>query len=473
MATIFASTDLPRPGAAHRSKGELLPSRLAAFSALTVPVTAAQLPILNFLPAIYAQQFGISLAALGSIFLLERLWGAFADPVVGALSDRTRSRFGRRRPWIAAGVAVFGLAALALFFPPEGVSPLYLGVALFTFYMGFSMIQIPYLAWAGEISGKYRERTRVATFTTVASSTALLLVIFLPALIDQLSLGGDRLKLATMGGFVLLSLLPAAWFTLRAFPEAPAPVSVPAARLGFMATLRMIAGEKLLFRVILSDLAVTFGQGVRNTLLLFVVSAYMGLPEWGATLMLSQYVFGIAAGPIWMQVAGRIGKHRAAIAGELVQVAINLGLLALTPGNLSLLIGLTVAQGLAQGSGNLMLRAMVSDIADQHRLRTGQDRAALFFSAFSISMKAGMALAVGVALPLVGLAGFDPAAEHHSATGLSALLMTFALGPALAHLCSAALLRGFTLDEAAHEAIQQELERRATGAHGADVTLRS
>lgn len=460
MATTFASKQIAA-GPTRRPRSELPTPRLAAFSALAMPITAAQLPILNFLPAIYAQQFGISLAALGSIFLLERLWGAFADPVVGTLSDRTRGRFGRRRPWIASGVAVFGLATFALFFPPDGVSPLYLGVALFTFYLGFSMIQIPYLAWSGEISGKYRERTRIATFTTVATSTALLLVILLPALIDQLKLGDDKLKLGAMGAVVLLTLLPAAWLTLRAFPEAPVAAAPRAPRAGFIATVRLIAGEKLLLRVILSDLAVTFGQGVRNTLLLFVVSAYMGLPQWGATLMLLQYTFGIAAGPIWMQVASRIGKHRTAIAGELVQVAINLGLLALTPGNLPLLVALTMAQGLAQGSGNLMLRAMVSDIADDHRLRTGHDRTALFFSAFSISMKAGMALAVGVALPLVGAAGFDPTASTNSAFGLNALLLTFALGPALAHLCSAALLRGFTLDEAAHEEIRRALERRS------------
>jgi Na+/melibiose symporter-like transporter len=472
MATIYASANVPQVAPTRPAypveigKSELSSSRLAAFSALGIPITAAQLPILNFLPAIYAQQFGISLAALGTIFLLERLWGAVADPLVGALSDRTHSRWGRRRPWIAAGVAVFGLASLALYFPPAGVSPLYLGAALFTFYVGFSMIQIPLLAWSGEISGKYRERTRIVTFNTVAQSSALLLVILLPALIDQLHLGDDRLKLSAMGGVVLLTLLPAAWLTLRAFPEAPVVRAPRVPGPGFLATLRLIAEEKLLLRVVLSDLAVTFGQGARNTLLLFVVSAYMGLPAWGATLMLSQYVFGIAAGPIWMQVANRIGKHRAAIAGELVQVAINLGLLALTPGNLGLLLALTIAQGLAQGSGNLMLRAMVSDIADQHRLKTGQDRAALFFSAFSISMKAGMALAVGVALPLVAAAGFDPAAAHHGETGLKALLLTFALGPALAHLCSAALLRGFTLDEATHEQIRRKLERKAALAHG-------
>lgn len=466
MATTFASASFPQAERAQPARGELNSRRLAAFSMLAVPFTAAQVPILNFLPAIYAQQFGISLGALGTIFLLERLWGVFADPLVGALSDRTRSRFGRRRPWIAAGVVTFGLAAAALFFPPQGVSPLYLGLALFTFYLGFAMIQIPYLAWSGEITSKYRERTRVAAFATVAQSAALLLVMLLPALIDHLHLGGNTLKLGAMGGFVLLTLLPAAWFTLRAFPEPPATTAPRLKPLGTFATIKVIAQEKLLLQIILSDLAVTFGQGVRNTLLLFVVSIYMGLPEWGATLMLSQYIFGIAAGPIWMQVASRIGKHRAAITGELVQVAINLGLLALSPGNLTLLVALTAAQGLAQGSGNLMLRAMVSDIADQHRLKTGQDRNALFFSAFSISSKAGMALAVGIALPLVGAAGFDPAIANNSPMALKALLVTFAVGPALAHLCSAALLRGFTLDEAAHAKIRRELDLGTASTQG-------
>jgi GPH family glycoside/pentoside/hexuronide:cation symporter len=178
-----------------------------------------------------------------------------------------------------------------------------------------------------------------------------------------------------------------------------------------------------------------------------------------------QYVFGIAAAPIWMQIARQFGKHRTAIAGELVQVAVNLGLLAVTPADISLLIGLTIAQGLSQGSGNLMLRAMVSDVADQHRLKSGHDRTALFFSAFSISLKLGFALAVGIALPLVGALGFDPQAAHNSTQALTGLLTVFALGPALAHLTSAFLLRGFTLDEAELSRVQAEL-RRAGAGHG-------
>ena len=77
----------------------------------------------------------------------------------------------------------------------------------FVFYLGWSMMQIPYLAWTGEISGRYHERTRIATYSTVAGSAALLLVLVLPTIVDQLRPGDAPLKLAVFGGVVFASLL--------------------------------------------------------------------------------------------------------------------------------------------------------------------------------------------------------------------------------------------------------------------------
>jgi Na+/melibiose symporter-like transporter len=186
----------------------------------------------------------------------------------------------------------------------------------------------------------------------------------------------------------------------------------------------------------------------------------MGLPHWTGGLFLLQFAFGIAAAPLWAAVAKRLGKHRTAVTAELVQVVINLCLLLVVPGQLPLLLALTIAQGLAQSSGNLMLRSMVADVADRHRLETGSDRAALFFSVFSISAKAGTAAAVGIALPLVAWGGFDPAAAQNSPEALRILLLVFTFGPAVAHIISAALVYGFPLDETAHLRVRQELEAR-------------
>ena len=437
----------------------LTSGRLVAFSILGMSISAAQVPLGVYVPAILAQYYGLPLAALGLVFLVAKSWGVLADPLVGMLSDRTCSRFGRRRSWILGGGAVFGLSTLLLFFPATPLTPAYLGAVLFAFLFGWSMIQIPYYAWSGEISADYHQRTRVATYQTVSGSIALLLVLVLPTITDQLHPHDGALELGTMGGLILALLVPGLILTLRAFPE-PRAADHPPGPIASLRALRLILGNRLLMRVLASDFAVTVGQSIRGALFLFFVTAYMRLPAWSSALFLLQFAFGIAAGPIWMIIGRRLGKHRAAITGELVQVLINLGLLLVAPGHLRLLLTLTVVQGLAQGSGNLMLRAMVADIADVHRLETGEDRTALFFSVFSISIKVGLAAALGIALPLLAWVGFDPSAPHNGAGALRGVLLIFALGPAVAHLLSALCLSGFTLDEAAHADVRRRLAVR-------------
>lgn len=437
--------------------------RLIAFSMMSAPINAAQVPLTVYLTPIYAQYFGLSLEALGLIFLLERLWGAAADPLIGVLSDRTRSRWGRRKPWIAAGALIFAAAGVPMFFPSPGVTPLHLGVVLFAFYLGWSMIQIPYFAWSGEISSDYHQRTRIVTYQQVTIAISLVLVLILPMILEQWRPGDGALKLGAMGGFVIASVIIAAFLTLPAFPETRFR-SEGAPRTSLATTLRLLAGETLLLRVLGSDFAINLAQNIRGTLFVFYVVQVAGLPQWAAGLFLLQFLFGILAGPIWLRVGYRFGKHQAAIFGELVQVACNLGLLFVTPGALPLLAGLTIVQGLAQGSGNQMLRAIVADVADKHRLETGVDRSALFFSVFSLAAKAAMAAAVGITLPLIAWLGFNPAGDNRP-EALHGVALVFALGPALAHIAAAWLVYGFPLDERAHDRIRRALaERDATAA---------
>ena len=455
-----------------RPASERLPAwRLAVFAALAIPLAGAGLPLAVYLPPYYAQELGLGLGAVGRIFMLSRVWDAVTDPLVGVLSDRSRSRFGRRKPWIAAGAPLFALATTAIFAPGLfGVArpgAAWLSVWLVVFYVGWTMIQIPVSAWAGQLAAQYHERSRVQTYFQVATAGGLLLVLVLPAVLDQLGaragLPADPgLKVAAMGGFILATFVPTLIAALALVKEPPAPPP-SAASSTLRRDLALAARDPLLRKVLASDFAVTLGQLIRSSLFVFFVSAYMGRPDLAAGLFLLQFVFGVFAGPIWLRIGYRLGKHRAAIAGELAQVAINLGLLLVTPGALPLLIGLTIVQGLAQGSGNLMLRSMVADIADKQRLESGEDRTGLLFSIFSLTGKAATAVAVGVALPLVGLLGFKPGAVN-APEALLGLKLVFALGPAFAHLASAWLIAGFSLDEAGHADIRRQLDSRDAAA---------
>ena len=433
-------------------------TRLIAFSSLGMPLAAVEVPLSTYVPPLYASAFGFNLATIGVIFLAARLWDALIDPGIGMLSDRTRTRFGRRRPWIAVGGVLFALGALPVFLPLPSFGPVALSAGLFVLYLGYSMIATPFSAWGGELSAAYHERTRVATYQQVMTALGLLLALVLPSLLIHRFAGQPRLQLAAMGAMVGLLLVPSLALGLGALPE-PNPGPRPAGRIRVRHTFRLILGEHLLLRVLASNFSVRLGQGTRTALVVFFIAFYMGRPAWAPGLFLLQYLFGIAACPIWLAIGRRLGKERAAILGELIQMVINLCLLALTPHSIGLLIFLTVTQGLAQGSGNLMLRAIVADVADHHKLWSEEDRIGLFYSVFSLSDKAGVAVAIGIALPLVAWLGFDP--KHaNSPEVLSHLKLVFAAGPALAHLLSAAIIRGFPLNEARHTEIRRALSAR-------------
>ena len=444
---------------ARVGEGEPSRLRLTGFASIAVPIAGAGLPLALFVPQLYATQFGLSLATIGFIFLLGRIWDVSADPLVGALSDRTRSRFGRRRPWIAAGGLLFGLSSALLFFPPAAlVTPAYLGAALFFFYLGWSMIEIPASAWAGELSRHYHGRTRVVSYQALLRAIGLLAVLVLPTILDQVEPGNGTLKLQLVGGFIIATLIPSLALTLFSVPEPPVPATPPV-RQSFWRATSVIFSDRLLLRVLASDAVVTAGQSIRASLIVFFAVWYMGLPAWASGLYLLQFIFGVAAAPIWLRIGTRIGKRQAAISGEVAQAAINIGLLFVFPGGLPLLLALTIAQGLTQGSGNLMLRAMVADVADAHRLRTGHDRTGLFFSVFALSAKLGPAIGIGIALPLIAWLGFA-AGPHNDPTALEGLKSVFALGPALAHIIATLIIWRFPLDEAAHAEIRRALDQR-------------
>jgi len=101
MASIpFDGAQSSRDDAPAARGDGIAAGRLLGFGSLAIPLSGAGLPLVLFIPQLYASHFGLSLATIGFIFFLGRFWDVASDPIVGTLSDRTRTRFGRRRPWI-------------------------------------------------------------------------------------------------------------------------------------------------------------------------------------------------------------------------------------------------------------------------------------------------------------------------------------------------------------------------------------
>ena len=433
--------------------------RLIAFSIAGLAIGGVQTAVVIYLPSFYAQRFGLGLGLVGTIFMVCRLLNAFSDPLIGVLSDRTNTRFGQRKPWVIGGGLLLMLAVVATYLPPSSANGLYLGIALFSLDLGNSAFSTPLYAWAGSLSPYYHERTRNQTYLQTVISLGLVSMVLIPLIFQWFGINDPDSMIAAMGSSNIAAL--AIGLPILAFGFRERPVPALRRHLEFGAAFRLLATDRVVLRVIGSDFFVSLGQGFRGALLVFFIAGYMQLPRTAFLVIpLVQYGFGVLASPIWARIGYRLGKNRTLIAAESTQIVINLGLLLLHPGQYWALVALTMAQGLSQGSGNLMLRAIVSDVADQERLKTGKDHSGLLFSIFNVTINAAMALSVGIALPLVHMFGFVPGPTNTPAA-LSSLQWIIAVGPAIGHAVSALLMVRFPLTEARHAEIVKALAEQA------------
>ncbi len=188
-----------------RAAGGVILSRgqLIAYGLPGVPLAILLLPLFVTVPTFYADDLGLGFATVGAILFFTRIWDVVTDPVIGALSDRTRSRFGRRRPWLAVGAPILVIGAWALFRPPLEVGWLYLLAATLVLYLGGTMIMLPYTAWAAELSSHHHERSRIAAAREVAIVAGTVSAMAIPA-----SIGMDRAAAMNSTALMLVFLVP-------------------------------------------------------------------------------------------------------------------------------------------------------------------------------------------------------------------------------------------------------------------------
>lgn len=147
----------PGPAAMHPVSDR----QIAAYSVAAFATMSLSQPVLSFVPQLYAKEFGLSLAGLGAVLFFGRIFDAVTDQVIGYLSDRTRSRWGARKPWVVAGATVTVIAAFFLLKPPPGIGLLYFFVWRLVYDIAADMQNLSYTAWGAELSDDYNTRSRV------------------------------------------------------------------------------------------------------------------------------------------------------------------------------------------------------------------------------------------------------------------------------------------------------------------------
>ena len=413
--------------------------------------------LIVYLAPFYSVQLGLPLATVGGIFFLARIWDAVIDPVVGNLSDLTRSRYGRRKPWIATGTP-FLLVFVYLFFqPPAGIGTVYLATVAITFYAAITVVQIPYLSWGAELSRDYVQRIRINGYREAGAMLGIILVALIPLVflrgIDPTV--GDIVRVFT---WVVMVLLPLSVIPALILAPKTDPINTP--RLTLFKAMYTLRVNKPFLRLLIASLLIWVGGHIYNATSLFLMKdALQFSPSNFLWFVAVQYVVGIALLPVIVKIAGRIGKHRALVFVGLAFFLILPLYLLVEPGNINQVVAVYALKGSVTAAIWVLPPAMVADSIEHGLLEGAGDDAALYMSLYFFVQKFAAALGVGVALPLAAWLGFDPQAID-AATSFAGLKFVSVVLPGIIAAPAIILLFNYPIDEERHSRIRQELRNR-------------
>ena len=427
---------------------------LATFAAPTVAMGALGLPVVAYLPEYYANALGLPLAAVGTAFMGVRLLDLLCDPFIGGLMDRTRSRWGRFRPWLAVSAPLLSGAAWMLFMASPGVTLAYLWVSLIVLYAGVSICVLSHTAWAATLSADYDQRSRIYTWWQAGNVVGLILVSLLPIALES-AWGGDHAARIRTMGWIVVALVPIAiGITILGTPERAAPV---VRHESGWRQYGALAKRATVRRIVTADLLLALAPGITAALFFFYAERVKDFDKTEASLLLLAYlVSALVCAPLWTELARRIGKHRAVSAAGMVYV-VTQAVIALVPaGQFWTAVPAMMLAGIPYSAGPSLLRSMLADAVDEERLASGADRTGLLYAVLAATWKLGYALSIGIAFVSLDLIGFD-AGRSGGGEGLVGLQILFVAAPALCGLLAAWVCLGYPLDARRHAEIREGL----------------
>jgi len=392
-------------------------TRVLAYGLLGLPLAFAALPIYVHVPRFYAEVAGMELALLGAILLGARLLDAGIDPWLGWLADRVP-----RRAMVAAALLPFALGFVALLNPPAGNAALWLLGALALTYLGFSAASVAYQAWGADVGGDPGQRTRLTAAREGFGLVGVVLAAALPGLLSSNMAEG----IARLAWILPPLLLVAALITFtKVGAGSTARRTEP-----LWPSLRMVFAQQAFRRLLAVFVANGIAAALPATLFLFFVADVLQAESYSGALLALYFVAGAASLPLWVSLAARLGRVAAWLLAMLLAIVAFGGAGLLGAGDLGWFAAICIASGLALGADLALPAAIAADLGER------QGRAGACFGVWNFVAKLNLALAAGLALPLLALLGYAPGTPE----GLPALSFAYALLPLLFKAVAAALL---------------------------------
>ncbi len=390
---------------------------------------------------------GLSPGMAGGVLLAGKIWDAANDPIVGWLSDRTRSaRWGRRFPWMLAGALPLGASFALLWWVPSGLSPMglaiYYGAIALVYYAAFTVVRVPYTTLAAELTEGYDERTSLASYKAGFSIAGSIVGLLIAQGIFSLAVS-PRQQFATLGSvcgtIAAAATFVCVWGTRRRYwtiwarrrggEPAVAPAGPSSSIWGQLLAALRCGPFKFVIGIYLCS---WISLQLTAAILPYFTVNWMGLGEGGSIRMLL-VVQGTAmvAIVLWSRLGKRLGKRAIFCWGIPSTIAAQLGLFGLAPGQETAMYALGALAGLGLATAYLVPWSMLPDAIDVDELHSGERREGIFYGSIVQLQKVGAALTVfGLGL-LLEYSGFVAAGEGAAVTQppRAVALIRWAIGP--------------------------------------------
>ncbi len=409
-----------------------------AYGGLGLPLAFVALPLYVVLPNHYAAEFGIPLATLGALLLGARLLDAVADPWIGRLVDGWFSR--SARTVLLAAVLAALLCALGfrgLFFPAVDTTPgtagqpallLWCAALLALTYLSYSVLSVLHQAWGARLGGDEGQRARIVSWREGLALLGVLVASVLPS-VAGLSVTTVVFALTLALGVALLARAPRPQVTAASAPALWAPLRTPAFR-------------RLLAVYLVNGVA----SAVPATLVLFFIRDRLQAPAYEPLFLASYFAAGALSMPLWLRGVARFGLARTWLAGMVLAIATFAWAALLGAGDVAAYTAVCIASGVALGADLTLPGALLAGVIQ--RAGHGQQLEGAYFGWWNFATKLNLALAAGVALPLLGAFGYTPGGRD--ADALQALTLAYCLLPCLLKLAAAGLLWALWLRKEEH-----------------------
>lgn len=428
------------------------------YSLADLPVTMSIFPVIVFIPRFYSNDMGIAVATVGTIMLLSRVFDVMTDPIMGYLSDHTRSRWGRRKPWIALSVPVMMLSVYQLFLPPEGAGAGHLLLWSMLLSIGTTLMLIPYYAWGAELSPDYSERSRITGARSMAGVLGSFTAQAMPALALLLfGIGGSAAVLEIVGYTMLVIMPLCVAITLAGTPDAKVPVR---SNLPIMKGIGLMARNRPFLQLVAAFTVGSIGLNITTPLYLFFIADVLNAEAQAIYMLAFFYMANLLSVPLWVMLAQRIGKHRAYLVSFVIISGAHPFYMLLGPGDFWYMLPITLVTGFAAGGfGAALPNSMKADVIDLDHLQSGENRAALFFSSWSFVQKLVASLGTAIAMFGLALVGFQSGKDNGEEEMLG-LRLLFSTLPSIFYLLAAAIVWSYPITAERHAEIRAALDAR-------------